>query len=194
MRMAASAPVRARMTVILAALLGAAAAGTVALAGTASSPRETDRGLSIPWEFRSLQHLECADTAPPPSDGWTFVDGDIELVGPGGVLRNDPAAERWEAGMPKCMNRIPVEERTRTAEWTPGRIGLQWLYYTGPLTACLAGHGIELPQPRSVNDFAESGLLESAYLNLPFTHSLGTLSEAYRECPPYPDTLLVEAP
>lgn len=174
-----------------AALLLAAAvvAGATACSG---SPRETTRGLTVPWEFAGLLHFRCAASMPTASDGWMtsgIGEGEVELMGPGGRIRDDPEAERWERQMEKCIARYPIEPRTGHVEWTAARIQLQWLYYTGPLTACLAQHGIDVPQPSGLDEFRRGGFLESAYLNLPFRHDLESLAEAYRDCPPYPAVL-----
>jgi hypothetical protein len=170
------------------------AALAVAVVGCSSAPRETTRGLTIPWEFAGVLHFRCAATLPPVSDGWTTSgvgEGDVELMAPGGRIRDDPEAERWERQMEKCLERYPIAPRTGHAPWTEARIKLQWLYYTGPLTACLAQHGIVVPQPRGLHDFRRDGFLESAYLNLTVTHDLESLAGAYRDCPPYPDVLTV---
>jgi hypothetical protein len=171
-------------------LVAAAAVAALLLSGCTAAGREVDRPTGVPSSLFRFRSSDCTDEiGDPPSGGGWSVDYagaiNVEAVRPDGSPDTSPEAVAWEDAMTACLTRYPIEWETEPWRWTDAELAVQYLYLTGPLAACLRGHGVEPRLPSSLAEYGEEWFPKNPYWEL--EGSLDDLLPLYRQCPPYAD-------
>jgi len=89
-----------------------------------------------------------------------------------------------EIGLEECLERYPLDLNPVDYRRTAGNDLVMYQYYVGPLTACLAEHGIFLDAPPSLGEFRHRDFARNPYTELRW--SVERLARVHQDCPPIP--------
>ena len=184
-----------------------AAAGVVVLASVSllalstvvSTPRLAERPGVLPGDLMQVHIAGCLSRTNPAmvQRGVTLeeVAGayDIDVHGSnasGGATARQ--LEAWEQQLEVCVNEFRRSNEPEPYLHSDSEFDLtvQYLYYTGPLTACLRERGIEPLQPLSLEEFRSRTFPINPYWMMEGESE--QLLDVYRDCPPFPDILVAD--
>lgn len=159
---------------------------------TAVAPRMSERQPLVTADIYPRLVGECVRRVP----GMAGVElrvlqpmpADVELrvLEAGRVVTQERLA-LMERELEVCLERFPLDLELVSYPRTPMNDLLMYQYYVGPLTTCLAEHGIDLGEPPSLGEFRYRDFPRNPYPALRW--SVERLSRIHRDCPPLPPML-----
>lgn len=123
----------------------------------------------------------------------TPMPADVQLrVAEPGRLVTPERLVRMERELEVCLERYPLDLDIVSYHRTAFNDLVMYQYYVGPLTTCLAEHGIDLGEPPSLGEFRYRDFPRNPYTALRW--SVERLAKVRADCPPIPPFLLDDDP
>lgn len=173
-----------------------ASASLLALAAVMSAPRLAERPGVLP-DLMQRHIAECMSRSNPAAvqRGLSLVEEagryDVEVQGSNASgSATARQLDAWEQQLETCVNeyRSSGEAQPFLSSDSEFDLTVHYLYYTGPLTACLRERGIEPLQPLSLEEFRSRTFPMNPYWMMEGESE--QLLDVYRDCPPFPEILM----
>lgn len=155
----------------------------------APSPRFNDRPPIVTSDLYPRLVTECLRRVP----GTTGIEmrvirsmpADVHVwVADIGRVVSPARLDTIERQLEDCLERYPLDLSPVGYRRTPGNDLLMYQYYVGPLTNCLAAHGIYLDEPPTLGEFRHRDFPRNPYTQLRW--SVERLARVHQACPPIP--------